>query len=90
MPSTGIVATATPQDVVDALSLAVGTQYDLQNESASEVLLAEAASAPDASFQFWRRVGEKETKIIVPADGQGIWVKTRNSTSAIVSINNRG
>ena len=71
-------------DLVDELTLVIGTEYIIQNVSPRNVQLSEKATIPVAGSAF-HKLGPGEWQFITPETGLGLWIKG-NSASVTVSV----
>lgn len=73
MATQNLPLTETPQDVVAALSLAVGQTYSGQFRGLGEMYFAELAAAP-GDDDVPGAVVDKQSIAIVPVAGESVWV----------------
>lgn len=69
-------------NIVDTLSLVVGTVYSLQNVSPDIVMLSEKATIPTDASPF-HKVFPGQYQSVTPDTGLGLWIKGTLSSITI-------
>lgn len=85
MPTLSSEIGTTPVNIVDELSLTIGTSYFGRNVGQHDLYILESTVAPDDPLAVVADVyGNRQAFVVTPADGEGIYLWTREAATAVM------